>query len=153
MTPQKSPRLIAEKAGITTYPEDNVELTSINQFIEEQTIGEKLIIDRATPVSLSLYGAPSAVYRTRTTTVGEFLKQNNINPEAGATISPAESTPLTENMSVFISKFGKKTVTEEVEVPFDKETTNDPNQPAGKITVITPGTPGKKQVTYELELS
>jgi hypothetical protein len=55
-------------------------------------------------------------------------------------------------MSVFISKFGKKTVTEEVEVPFDKETTNDPNQPAGKITVITPGTPGKKQVTYELDL-
>jgi uncharacterized protein YabE (DUF348 family) len=152
MTPHKSPRLIAEKAGITTYPEDNVELSSVNQFIEEQTIGEKLTIDRATPVSLSLYGAPSAVYRTRATTVGEFLKQNNITPEAGATISPAESTTLTGNMSVFISKFGKKTITEEVEIPFDKETTNDPNQPAGKITVTSPGTPGKKQVTYELDL-
>ncbi len=152
MTPHKSPRLIAEKAGITTYPEDTVELSSVNQFIKEQTIGEKLIIDRATPVSLSLYGAPSAVYHTRATTVGEFLKQNNITPEAGATVTPAQETALSDNMSIFISKFGKKTLTEEVEVPFDKETTNDPNQPAGKITVITPGTPGKKQVTYELDL-
>lgn len=152
MTPHKSPRLIAEKAGITTYPEDNLELASVSQFIEEQTIGEKLTIDRATPISLSLYGAPSATYRTRATTVGEFLQQNNITPEAGATISHAENVPLSENMSIFISKFGKKTITEEVEVPFEKETTNDPNQPAGKITVITPGTPGKKQVTYELDL-
>lgn len=152
MTPHKSPRLIAEKAGITTYPEDNLELASVSQFIEEQTIGEKLTIDRATPISLSLYGAPSATYRTRATTVGEFLQQNKITPEAGATISHAENVPLSENMSIFISKFGKKTITEEVEVPFEKETTNDPNQPTGKITVITPGTPGKKQVTYELDL-
>ena len=152
MTPHKSARLIAEKAGVETYPEDNVSLTSVNNFIAEQTIGERLTIERATPVTFSLYGAPPATYRTHSTTVGDFIKENNIVPEQGATLSPSADTALTPNLAIFISKFGKKTITEEVEVPFEKETTNDPNQPAGKITVITPGTPGKKQVTYELDL-
>lgn len=152
LTPQKSPRLIAAKEGIKTYPEDKVQLTTVNNFIAEQTVGEKLIIERATPVTLSLYGAPPAVYRTHTTTVGEFMKENKIVAEQGATISPDVNSPLTSNMAIFISKFGKKTISEEVVVPFGTESTPDPNQPAGKVTIVTPGRPGKKQVTYELDL-
>lgn len=152
MTPQKSPRLIAEKAGISTYPEDNISLTSVNNFIAERTIGEKLTIDRATAVTFSLYGAPPATYRTHASTVSEFIKENNIVPEQGATLSPGLETPLSPNLAIFISKFGKKTVTEELPVPFEIETTSDPNQPAGKITVVTAGKLGKKQITSELDL-
>ena len=152
MTPHKSARLIAEKAGVETYPEDNVSLTSVNNFIAEQTIGERLTIERATPVTFSLYGAPPATYRTHSTTVGDFIKENNIVPEQGATLSPSADTALTPNLAIFISKFGKKTVSEELPVPFETETTNDPNQPAGKVTVVSAGKVGKKQVTSELDL-
>ena len=152
MTPHKNARLVAQKAGIKTFPEDNVNLSSVNEFIAEQTIGERLVIDRATPVTLSLYGAPSATYRTHSSTVAEFMKEQKIVPEAGATLSPDPSTPLSANLPIFISKYGKKTISEEVAIPFGTQSTNDPAQPAGKITVSAPGKNGKKQVTYELDL-
>lgn len=48
MTPHKNARLVAQKAGIKTFPEDNVNLSSVNEFIAEQTIGERLVINRLT---------------------------------------------------------------------------------------------------------
>lgn len=152
LTPQDSPVLIAQKAGITVYPEDKLSLTTASNFIDEQIIGEKLIIDRATPVTLSLYGAPAVTYRTHAKTINELLSEKSIVPEAGATLSPSGDTLLVPNMAVFISKFGKQVVTVEEPVAFSTQSTPDPEQPLGKITVQTVGVNGKKQVVYEISL-
>lgn len=152
MTPHDSPRLIAEKAGIAVYPEDNLTLAQSSNVILEPTLGEKLTIDRATPVTLSLYGAPAVPIRTHASTVGELLAERKITPEAGATIVPVAGTPLAPNLAVFISKFGKQVVSVEEAVPFATETINDPNLNFGRTEVRTAGVKGKKQVTYEIEL-
>jgi resuscitation-promoting factor RpfB len=152
LSPQTSPRLIAHQAGLQTFPEDNLTLTTVNNFASEQSVGEILTIDRATPITFSLYGAPAVTYRTRAKTVGEFLATQNIVPEPNATLLPVASTALSPDLPVFISKFGKKTVSDTQTIPFETQTTNDPNQPVGKITVVTAGKLGKKQVSYELDL-
>lgn len=152
LTPEESPQLIAKKAGITVYPEDKLALTSANNFVDEQIIGEKLTIDRATPATVSLYGTPAATYRTHSSTVGDLLKEKGIVPEPGATVSPAAETPLTANMAIFISKYGKQVVTADESIPFSVQSSPDPSQPVGKVTVTTAGKNGKKQVIYELTL-
>ncbi len=151
MTPYTSERLIAEKAGVEIYPEDVVKLEN-NSFVQEQILGKKIVIDRATAVTLSLYGAPAGTYRTHANTVGDLLKENNIEPEEGATVVPGVETKLSEGMPIFISKLGKKVVTVEEEVPFATDSTADPTLFVGTTKVTKPGVNGKKQVVYEVEL-
>ena len=150
LTPQTSAELVVEQAGFTVYPEDDLTFTTSTDYVKDMILGERLIIDRATPVNFSLYGSKVAVYRTQAKTVGGFLAEQNIVPEAGATVTPVESTPINPNMSIFVTKFGKQVVTTEEEVMFDIESTPDPTQTAGKITIIRPGVKGKKQVIYEV---
>lgn len=152
LSPYSDPRQIAENAGIAVYPEDKLKLAVTTQVLVNQNIGPLVITERATPVTLSLYGAPPAVYRTHAQTVGQFIEENKIILEEGATLVPQEDTVITPNMSIFVSKFGKQVITEEQEIAFDIQSSNDTNKPLGQVTVISAGKKGKKQVTYELDL-
>ncbi|MFO0882024.1 MAG: G5 domain-containing protein [Candidatus Saccharimonadales bacterium] len=152
LTAQTSAPLIAKEAGFSTYPEDILTITTADNFVQDQIFGEKLIINRATPVSISLYGAPAVTYRTHATTVNDLLKEKGIVPEQGATVSPDASSTISENMAIFISKFGKTVITTEEDVPFETESSTDPTKEIGTTTVITKGVLGKKQVVYELQL-
>jgi uncharacterized protein YabE (DUF348 family) len=152
LSPYQSERLIAEKAGFNIYPEDKLTLTTASNFVQENILGEKLIIDRATPVTLSLYGSTPAPYRTHASTVSELLAERKIVPEKGATVVPNEHTPIKENMAIYVSKFGKQVITTEEPAPFETIRTIDPNKPLGYKEIITLGKNGKKQVVYELQL-
>ncbi len=152
LSPERSPELIAKNAGLTTYPEDILKITTATNFVQDSIIGEKLTINRATPVTISLYGVPAVTYRSHVKTVGDLLKEKNIVPEAGATISPAAETPITPNMPIFISKFGKQVLNAEEPIIFETISTPDPNQPMGYKKINVAGKNGKKQVVYELSL-
>ena len=152
LSPHRSAQLIVQKAGFSVYPEDVLTITTATDFVQDLIFGEKLIIKRATPVNLSLYGAPMAVYRTQATTVGEFLKERAIIIETGATLTPSEDTAISSNLSVVVSKFGKQVLSVEEEVKFEIESTQDPTKYINEITVIQPGVKGTKQVIYEIEL-
>lgn len=152
LTPQKSAQLIVAKAGLTVYPEDTLTLTTTDNFVKSTIFGEKLIIDRATPVTISLYGTPAATYRTHATTVGNLLKEKGIVPEQGATVSPDVNTPLNPSTAIFISKFGKSVITVDEPIAYGVESSNDASKTIGTTTIITAGVNGKKQVIYELSL-
>jgi uncharacterized protein YabE (DUF348 family) len=152
LTPHTSARLIAETAGFMVYPEDDLIFTPATNFTNEMILGEKLIIDRASPVNFRLYSAPTAIYRTQANTVNDFLQERGIALEEGATVVPSIGTPLVANMAIFISKYGKTVATVEEQVQFDIESTPDPTKPNGVIAITKPGVMGKKQVVYELEL-
>jgi len=152
LSPHKSAKLIAEKAGIAVYPEDKLTTTTTSNFVQENILGEKLIIDRATPVTVSLYGATPILYRTHSKTVGSFFKERGITPESGATVTPSLNAPIATNLPIFVSKMGKTVINTEETVAFPVESTPDPTQPLGSINIITPGVLGKKQMVYEVEL-
>lgn len=152
LTAQKSPVLIARQAGFKTYPEDTLTVMTADNFSDDQVVGEKLIINKATPVTISLYGAPAAQYRTHARTIKELFNQQHITPESGATVTPDISKTITQNMAIFVSKPGKTVIAIEQDVPFEIETTPDPTKPNGVTTITTPGVKGKKQIVYEVEL-
>ena len=153
LSPQRNPELIAKNAGLTTYPEDTLKITTATNFVQDYIIGEKLTIGRATPVTISLYGLPAVTYRSHVKTVGELLKEKAIIPEAGATVLPAQDTLITPNMPIFISKFGKTVATVEEPISFEIESVPDPSKSNGVTTITTPGIEGKRQVMYELTIS
>lgn len=150
MSAYQTPKQIAKAAGIALHDEDNTTVAPTNDIINDGA-SERLIIDRATPVEMVLYGKTETVY-TQKTTVGALLKSKNITPGKEDTVSVAADAAITPGMRIEIWRNGKQTLTQEEPVQFETETIKDANQEVGYRKVTTPGVAGKKTVTYEVEM-
>ncbi len=148
LTAQKSPRMVAQAAGLVLQPEDFATFDQGN--LAESVIGEKVVIARATPVALNLYGAQLTTY-TQAKTVKELLAEKQIKLFGGETVQPAQNTPITPNLPIFILRKDAKVVTTEVPIPAPEQVVNDPSLSFGTTVVRQAGTPGKKLLTYILQ--
>lgn len=146
-----TPRSIVKQAGIQVYPEDRLQLMPTENFLTDSSLGERVIVDRATPVSVNLYGTPVTI-RTHAKTVGDLLKEKNIKLESGDTVRPAADEQLAANSQIFVVRKGKQIVSQEQEIAAPKEEVEDPNLSYGSTAVRQQGAPGKKMITYEVEL-
>ncbi len=146
-----TPRSIATQAGSTVYPEDTVTDNPTQNFLLSGSIGEQVVINRATPVNLNLYGSPLAI-RTHADTVKDLIKQKGIVLAPDDQVSPSQDTPLTANIQVFISRHGTKieSVTETIAMPI--QTINDNSLAYGTSAVRQVGSAGQKVTTYQDEL-
>jgi uncharacterized protein YabE (DUF348 family) len=155
MSAAPTPRQVAENAGVKVYPEDKVEKQTptmdASDVMRDGLVAEKVVIDRATPVNINLYGNVIDA-RTQAKTVGEALKEKDIKLREGDTLQPSADTAVTSNTQIFIVRVGHQVASSEEEIPAPVETVQDPNLAAGSSTVKEPGAPGKKLVTYEVEL-
>ena len=147
-TAHRSPEAIAQTAGLTVYPEDEYEFTRSEDFIN-QTIGQRMTIDRADPIELVLFGTIAKV-RTQTTTVGDFLVEKNIVLGEGEVVEPVADTAITSGMRLVVAKVGTEVVAEKEVVAYGREVINDPNAPIGSERIQTPGVEGEALVTYEI---
>lgn len=150
-TPDQSPRIAARNAGIVVYPEDEVFPEVPENLLEEGVIGERYVIERATPLTLILYGNISGV-RTQSKTVGELLDEKGIETSKDDTIAPAKDTLLTAEMRITITRPGQKIATVEEAVPAPLEYVDDPNLDRGVEQEREAGAPGKKVVTYDIQV-
>ena len=150
MSAYQTPQQIAEHAGITLHDEDNATLELTNNMIRDGA-SERMVIDRATPVRLTLYGKDDVVY-TQAKTVEAFLKDKAITLGHNDTLSVKTSTPITKNMKIEIWHNGKQTVTKEETVAFPITQIQDTDREVGYRKVKTPGVKGKKTVTYEITM-
>ena len=148
---ETQPSEIAKKAGVKVYPEDNVTIAAPDEALKDGVIGSKIVIDRATPATINLYGN-SISARSHAKTVGELLAEKNIKTTEGDTVQPSADTPLTENAQVFVIRFGKQVSSVELPIPAPEEKTSDAEQPVGTKVVKAEGSPGRKIVTYEIAL-
>jgi uncharacterized protein YabE (DUF348 family) len=153
---QSRPRDVAKKAGLKIYPEDNVEAKPLDpikpsEALQQGIAAEQVVVDRATPANLNLYGTQFTL-RTRAKTVGELLDDRKVQTAEGDTITPARETTLTPEVQIFVVRLGKEIVTAEETIPAPVQTIDDPNMLDGKVTVREAGADGKKAITYELEL-
>jgi uncharacterized protein YabE (DUF348 family) len=69
-----TPRAIAQQTGQKVNAEDFVNTLPSQDFLQSGAIGEQVVIDRATPVNVDLYGTP-VVLRTHARTVGEMMRE------------------------------------------------------------------------------
>ena len=149
ITAHQTPKQIAKVANITLYPEDKVVAHSGDLLVHgADTVFE---IDRATPVSLTLYGKQTEV-RTHVATVGELLKEKNITLGKDDTLSLPASASITNGMQIELWRNGTQTVSVDEEIGFTTEKIQDANRDPSYHEVKERGENGKKTVTYEIEM-
>ncbi len=146
LSPYQTAKQIIEHAGMTLHDQDITSITAAND-----TVGVQLSIDRATPLTLMLYGKMVTIY-TQAKTIGELLKEKNITLAANDTLSAVPTTPITANMTLQIWRNGVQTVTQEQDLPFTTRQVQDVNQPIGYRQIQTPGQVGKAEVTYQITM-
>lgn len=147
----KTPRSVAQQAGKQLYPEDTVTTAPVQDFVRTGALGEQVVIDRATPINVDLYGT-KVVLRTHSKTVAGMMKEKGIRLTKSDTLSVPANTPITPNMQIAFLRTGTKiqTVTEQIAAPV--RTIHDPNLAYGTSAVRQQGAAGEQVVTYEIQL-
>lgn len=148
----KTPRAIAQQAGAVVYPEDILTTVPSDDFLSTGAIGEQVIIDRATPINVDLYGT-NVVLRTHAKTVGELVKEKRIKLIQSDRVEPAMDTPIAAGQQVSFIRTGTKveTITETIATPV--QTINDPNLAYGTSAVRQQGSAGQQVVTYQIAIT
>lgn len=150
ISPYTTPKDIAKHAKITLHDEDVAELTRPDDILSDGP-GTQLIITRATPVNLVLYGEKKAI-RTQAKTVEELLREKRVVMGADDTLSVDKTAAITSGMTIEVWRNGIQTVTEEQPIPFSVRKIQDADREVGYREVKTPGKNGKKSVTYEVTM-
>ncbi len=145
-----TPRAVAEQLGLNVYAEDDIKSSATDKLLRDG-VGEQIVIDRATPVNLNVYGT-QLVVRTRAKNVNDLLKEKEVKLAAGDTVQPALETPLTPEIQVFVTRKGIQIVTEEKTTPPPIEVIEDSSLSTGVSVIRQQGSPGKKLITYQIEL-
>ena len=149
-TAEQTPALIAKAAGTEVFEEDKTTLSnSDNMAVDGANMVMK--INRASMVNFVLYGKESVI-RTHAKTVGELLKEKNIDPKKDDTLSVDRSAKIISGMKIELWRNGKQTITVEEDVKFEVEKVQDANRDSGYREVKQVGENGKKNVTYEIEM-
>jgi uncharacterized protein YabE (DUF348 family) len=146
-----TPRSIAAQTGSKLYADDIVSTSPAENFIKSGTIGEQVVINRAKPVNLNLYGAPLSL-RTHAATVGELVKQKNIVLAKDDQLLPTADTLLTPNTQIFIVRNGIKIESVSETIPMPVEQIQDPTLAYGTSAVRQQGSDGHQVVTYQDQL-
>lgn len=144
-------RSVASQAGIEVYPEDKIESQMETDFLRDGAIGEKVVIDRATPTNINLYGTHVPV-RTHAETVADLLKEKKIELAKDDTLQPALDTKITPQTQIFVVRNGSQIATVEEPIAMETQTIEDASLSFGTTAVRQKGSPGKRVVTYQLEL-
>lgn len=146
-----TPRSIAAQAGSTVYPEDVLAVRPTTNFLTEDAIGERVVINRSTPVKLNLYGNEIAT-RTHATTVGALLREKHITLAKGDTVAPKTDVILQPGQQVLIAHRGTKLAVKTEKIPMPIKRINDANLAFGTSAVRQKGNPGTKATTYKILL-
>lgn len=147
LSPYQTPDQIVRHAGMKLRDEDNTNVQPITDVVSYGA-GIEVKIDRATPLTLELYGNKATVY-TQATTVGEFMKEKDITLGDKDKVSTSESTPIRAGMRIAIWRDGKQTITRKESIDFTVERIEDADRPVGYRVVKVSGKKGQKMVTYE----
>ena len=146
-----TPRSILRQAGVSVYPEDTLTLAPVVDFLGGDSIGRRVVIDRAVPVYMNVYGTPITL-RTHAKTVADLVKEKGIVLAKDDTVQPSLTTPLTPSTQVFLVRNGSQVQTVEQKIAFPVQRIEDKSLSFGASAVRQQGVDGKRMVTYQINL-
>lgn len=146
-----TPRSIAKQAGAALNPEDKIMTEPVTDFLADGTLGKKVVINRAKPVNVNLYGSPVAL-RTHASTVADLLKEKNIVLGSDDQVQPAPETLLAADTQIFLLRRGVQITTVTENIAMETESIQDASLALGTKAVRQQGSPGKRIVTYQIDL-
>lgn len=144
-----TPRSIARQAGANLEPEDRIAALPVTDFLADGTIGRKVVIERAKPIAVNLYGNPINM-RTHADTVGDLLKEKNIKLGKDDSVQPAPDVLLTAETQVFLLRRGIQIATATEDIAMEVEVIQDSKLALGTKAVRQQGSSGKRTVTYQV---
>ncbi len=150
MTPFQTAKHIANDADIFLYNEDVALMQRSDDFVGDGA-GLQMIIKRATPVYLDLYGRVTEV-RTQGKTVAEMLGEKGIQLGSSGRVSLPLDTPITPGMNLRVWREGKQTITVDQTIDYEIEQIFDGDREVGYRQIQTPGVTGFTSVSYEIEI-
>jgi len=151
LSAQRSPRLVAQEAGLKLLPEDDVAISSRESTILASSASEQLIVDRSVEVQLTVYGLLKNL-RTTADSIEQLLSEENISLLENETTQPADTkTPIASGMLISVNKPGVKTLAIKEAIPFETEIKTDPELETGQTKIESEGVDGERAVIYEIE--
>lgn len=149
VTAAQTPDLIAKAAGLTVYPEDTYDVTTISNITSDGVIGQQVVIHRAVPVYINSDGHQTLA-RTQQKTVGGLLNERDVALGPQDTVAPAGSTPITAGMVIQINRVTVVIQQQTTAIPHATKTISDPTLTIGTNQVQTPGADGQQVATYQV---
>jgi uncharacterized protein YabE (DUF348 family) len=143
----RSAKQIVEAAGVQLFPEDKVSMDRNYEFASSGPAGQRIIIERATPVQLTI-GQKTFDLRTWKSTVGELLQEKGIQLMPQDEISFDKNETIYKGMKIVLSKINQDIIQVTEALEPDVQYKDDPNQPVSYQKVLSEGKPGEKLVSY-----
>lgn len=143
----RSPRLIAQQAGVEVYDQDDVQIKPVDNMAEAGTVGQDIIITRATVATVVIDGQDLEL-RSRGTTIGALLKDNGINVSSSDKVSPAIDADLEAGMRISVARTRVNVETADEVIAKSVQKVSDDTQLRGYSKVKTEGSDGLRRVTY-----
>lgn len=150
-TAAATPRASVAETGMTLYADDDVTARPVSNFVEQQSVGQEIFIDRSFPVVLNIYGT-KLFTRTHEDTVGQLLQSKNVKIGPKDTVVPSLDTPLDQHTQIFVVRKGTQIVTETQTIPTPVQTVTDQSLSFGTTAVRQQGSPGTQVLTYQVQL-
>lgn len=148
MTAAQTAKGIIETTGGQLRAEDRV-ATAASSDVVTDGASTILTVDRATRLTLKLYGTVATIY-TQATTVDDMLHQKGIKLAPNDTVSVDRQTAISADMTIEIWREGAQTATVDEDITYPVRIVQDADQPIGYHAVQVAGVKGKKSVVYEI---
>jgi uncharacterized protein YabE (DUF348 family) len=142
-------RSIAKQAGVTVYPEDNMKVAATTNFLADSSVGTRIIIDRATPITVNLYGTDTPM-RTQAKTVGGLLNEKHIKLTSNDNVMPSINTPVTSGQQIYVVGKGFTVLTISQSITMPVQTIYDNSLSFGTSAIRQQGSDGQQVVTYRI---
>ncbi|MFD3810506.1 transglycosylase family protein [Rhodococcus sp. NPDC058639] len=101
-------------------------------------------------VRLADNGAPAAEVRVAAPTVGDLLESQNLALEQADSVNHPLDAPLAEGMEVVVTRDRVESRTERMPVGQPEHRVDDPGMFEGEIAHDHPGTPGEREITFDV---
>ncbi len=147
MSGYRSARQVVESSSVKLYSEDKVSIDRSDNFAGDEVVGQRIIIDRATPVEVTI-GKKTFEMRTWKPTVGEFLSEKGIRVLESDLGVLKFSDKIYSNINIKVSKLTQDVI--QLKEAIEPETTykDDPSKPTSYRLTESEGKPGEKLVSY-----
>jgi len=113
-------------------------------------MGGKITIVRAAAVNVT-DAKVQKVYRTWEKTVGDLLKEKNIDLLGQDSVEPAANSPIENNMTVKITRVAELDLTQKEPIEYKTIRKNSADLERGQTQTEQKGVNGEKEVTYHIK--
>lgn len=143
----QSPRQIASGAGLNLFAEDEVSMSTVTDFVQDDFVGTKVVIVRARPVQIVI-GANTYNFRTQAQSVQQLLDEHKIQVAPSDLISVSPTDSIYAGQRIVINRINQNVVAVSEPIQAATQVNYDDSLPAGSQRIAQAGSDGVRQKTY-----